>query len=595
MATQLPRFKSRAVRSARVGQVRIPRPGREDLRALAGTGQAAASIGLGLIAQEKQRARELEVVDANREIAIGMGFVNQQLVEHKAFSQTTDDIEKIREDWVNRDKAIQDQFGKASNNLSKQRLNNTFNTNRAIWQGSSDARINDITESRANATGITEAENIAITDMSIEAAAENETRELIAFKTDQTAELLSQEEFKEAKIAERINGTRLSPERKASEIRRISGIAARTENARVSNALLGLGASQRQTEGDEAGLIDLDAGIAAMEAAAEEINASPSQTQDAIKTLELQWADQKRGRAVEIEKNQNVTRDALNKAEFEGDLTKQQELVENGIDGVGQLSEEEQGVYLRRIRSDLDAIEKGVAIQTDWAGSYRKVRELIDPLQDGDVTYEEVMKVFNEEAPNIASAQRGQLIEKIITAKDAKPGDIGTAPEDKQIRSAIGRFETNGLFLPSESSLETALSPEDFADYQGLTDTGKEIFDKNWSVQQENRALNDYAQWLSEQKTPPTIEQKEKWLEDLARPPKAQAAKDWLKPLSEVDLGTTLEDFSGAFFPPGRALKLSGAPTAGPRIPSPTTQSAYDSLPRGTRYFHPDGTVRTKP
>ncbi len=475
MAIQLARF-NRAVRSARVGQVRSPRPSdQSDLRALAGIGATTVNIGLGLIAQEKRRARELEVVDANREIAIGNGFVNQQLVEHKAFASQTTDVEKIREDWTKRDKTIQDFNSKAINPKAKQRLSNTYNANKAIWQGTSDARVNVIVEDRANASLIRRAENVAVGDNSVEVATENELRS-ISTRAGEPAELLDEEQFKLGKINELISSGTWDDERKLAIVNRISGLAMRAEDARISNALLGLGTAQR--DGD--GVIDEAAGIEAINST----DASATQKQSAISKLSTQSADEKQARGVALEANREKDRDGINKLKLANDLVGLQTAVENS-----SLDETEQGRELQWIANETRRIAKGAEIVVN-VQALEDAKNIADSIALQRATFKETADLASElrygESPLIDDAGFSAIMSIARTSLKAGEAASRSAAYSTGVRQIVG------IELPPAGSMEEVA--RQIALLKGTVQTPGEKL--RWQLQGEY--MNEMRKWFTD-------------------------------------------------------------------------------------------------
>jgi len=233
----LQRFKSRRIRSPRVGDVRSPGTAGEDIRALGGVGAAAANLGIAFLRQEKAKAKELEVLDGNRELAIANGLVNKLLVADEELAKTTDDIEVLEKNWDTSEDTIQKHIGAMKNPLAIQSFTNTFNQKKALWRGASQSRINTITEDRSNSTSVSRAEEVAISDMSLDTAIENEIRQMIAFETGTTAELLSEQEVKAGKIQELINKTTLTQGQKDAHIKRLLSAVAGVESIRRTDAI----------------------------------------------------------------------------------------------------------------------------------------------------------------------------------------------------------------------------------------------------------------------------------------------------------------------------------------------------------------------
>jgi len=525
---RLPGFVSRRVRSARVGDLPDPRPieAGQTGRGIAGAGAGIAGIGLQGIADATEIQEKINITDTNREIANVSGFINAQVNGMQEFVAQNDDYTLYPKEWEGRLKAIQEAIANVSSSDARESLQNAFAKNKAGYQSYVTRSINLGKVERADADGRANMANIIGADYSVETEAINARRAVEAGKAG--VEPLTQAEVKMQRIDDIIAAnvsTNVWDRVTAGKFRAaaIEGITA-VDDKHVANVLLGIGASAKHQEGPNAGLIDLDEGIDNINAT----DATPLQKQDAIKNLELQWADERRGRAVQIEKDENATRDAINKAQFAGDLTVMQNLIENGIEGVGILPETEQGVLLRAIRADLDAIEKGVAIETDWR-SYEKVRRLVDPLANGDKTYDEVMAVYYEESKNLGRQERKELMEKLITAAETKAKAEPTNPEDQRIRKAISEFETNNLFVMSDDEVREMLDEEQYRTYENWDDEQQANFLENESVKKEVEMLNDYDQWLAEQKTPPTIEQKEAWLDDITKVPKTKQAKSFFR------------------------------------------------------------------
>lgn len=539
------------------------------LRAAGQLGGVAANIGARLADQTLE-------ANARREEANFKGLVNTRYGEFRTAAESGADFEELQPLWANTTKEL-DKSRESASRRGKLRIGNYWAQASPLYE----QNVTDIIRQSIDDRAITDSESaiteiLASPDFSVEAeflSAQGMADGGVDIASEFDAKLVAVDDVLDNPVFDK-------PENRAR--------AKAIRNNAVSDILLGLGTSEKVLEGDNAGLIDLDAGIKSIRST----NATNLQKQDAIKDLELQWADEKRGRAVLIEENQEATIDAINKAEFAGDLATMQDLVENGVGGIGVLPEREQRIYLRAIRDDLEAIKKGTKIVTDYGGgSYERVALMVDPLANGDVTYEEAMEVFQEEKKNISSTDRRSLLDKIIAAKDAKAGDVGTAPEDQRIRKAIGEFEANDFFLPNLKSLERDLPPDQFEAYQELNDAGKEIFNKNFSKKREVEVTNDFDQWLT-QNPDATIDQKEQWLDDISKLPKQEKAKGFLE-----RFGGFMRGLAGAAqFPvsPFPTFEAEGEGFEAGVSLFPKTQAEFDAIPVGTEYQHPDGTIRTK-
>lgn len=253
MAFRLRRFISQRVRSARVGDVAGP-VGAEDTRALGSIGASAANLGIAFLRQEKQRNKELQVADANREIGVGTGFINQQKVEHQAFAESENDVDLIRADWAKRDKAIGKFIQDSKNPLARQKLGNTFTQNRPLYQGNVEALINDRIVDKARADLEVNIANIAQGDYALEAGQENELRSLTA-REGQPAEPLSEGEFKMGKIQAMVNsaiqskGRILSEEEGAAILKSSQAMISGLEDKRVNDFLVSGGLAQKNDDG----------------------------------------------------------------------------------------------------------------------------------------------------------------------------------------------------------------------------------------------------------------------------------------------------------------------------------------------------------
>ena len=251
MAFRLQRFISGRVRSARVGDVAGP-VGAEDTRALGQIGASAANLGIAFLRQEKQRNKALEVADANREIGVGSGFINQQKVEHQAFAQSEGDIDLIRADWAKRDKSIGKFIQNTKNPLARQKLGNTFAQNRPLYQGNVEALINDRIVDKARADGEANIASIAQGDYSLEAGHENELRSLTA-RAGQPTEPLSEGEFKMGKIQGIVNAnveSRIWSEKEGAAIlKRAAAAISELEDKKVSEFLVSGGLAHKNEDG----------------------------------------------------------------------------------------------------------------------------------------------------------------------------------------------------------------------------------------------------------------------------------------------------------------------------------------------------------
>lgn len=535
------------------------------LRAAGQLGGVAANIGARLADQTLE-------ANARREEADFKGLVNTRFGEFRTAAESGADFEELQPLWANTTKEL-DKSRENASRRGKLRIGNYWAQASPLYE----QNVTDIIRQSIDDRAITDSESaiteiLASPDFSVEA-------EFLSAQgmADGGADIASEFDAKLVAVDDILDNPVFDkPENRAR--------AKAIRNNAVSDILLGLGASEKVLEGDNAGLIDLDAGIKAIRST----NATNLQKQDAIKDLELQWADEKRGRAVLIEENQEATIDAINKAEFAGDLATMQDLVENGVGGVGVLPARERRVYIRAIRDDLEAIKKGTKIVTDYGGgAYERVRLQVDSVANGDITYADGMIVFQEEKKNLSATDRRSLIEKLIEAKEAKPGSPATNRTDQLARSTIAAFEQNDLFLlpdnPTDELLSKWYTPEIIKNYRDLGTAGKEQFSQNHSKLQQLRYTNDYDQFIKENPDA-TVEQKEEHIQNLMKPAKVESAKGWFMRM----VGLVLPTVPLASEISGTRRKVESD------LPSLKTVAAVNALPSGTKYIWTDGKEYTR-
>lgn len=558
----LQRFLSRVIRSARTGDVRDPGGG-EDLQALAGVGGAVANVGTAFLIQEQRKAKELETVEGNRQIATSIGFANQQLQAMDAFRKTEPDFTQYSPRWQKSEDAILKQFQSVTNPKAKQHLNNLFLKNKPLWQGQVVGWENDGLVAKSKFDGETQIAQRISADVSLQVAAENETRAQVASKAGADATLLTASEFKMAQVQDILSGGVWSDAEKLAITKRASAGIAANEKARVSNSLLELGTSQRFTEGSNAGLIDEVAGIKAIN----ETDANGTEKEAAIADLSRQVSNeiQARDRALDVAREED--RNSIQELKKANDLVGLDKFIQSS-----RLDEKEQAKEDQYVTNETRRIAKGEEI----------------------IVNELTRSLLNQVATNI---YRGTTTLTEARAQLSKSRYEDFTIDDASFRALDGIMTTEikrGQAHDVSSSTRRAIKQitgETVAD--GLT--SEELL----------------AQFLVRGKSM-TADERRRWglINDLEN-----ELKDWVgaNPDAQHKEFNAFAKDAEVFYkdlanspPPGEVVSVGGVPTVTTTqaerdavaiaarnqtedIPTVSTQAEVDALPKGTKARTPDG------
>jgi len=173
----------------------------------------------------------------------------------------------------------------------------------------------------------------------------------------------------------------------------------------------------------------------------------------------------------------------------------------------------------------LDSWAATAPVETDWA-SYETVRKLVAPIGSGRLKLDDALSIYRKELPKLGKQERKELLEKLISASEAKPDDPLNDPVYTRGLQTVTKWETDGWLIPNDATLKKELSEEEYETYTKLKDTDQKVYLKAYSAKSWRDFSNKYEAWYKE--SPRTAKEVEEYLDQIIKLPKTDAAKKWL-------------------------------------------------------------------